>query len=59
MSRRKKDLFDTTMNTGLVGIGAVGSAGMEPMAVLPTMSAAGGVFGQLQGLNKMVKKKKR
>ena len=76
--KRKKDLFDNVMDTGLVGVGTmagVGLAGktgellhspstssihkgMQPMALLPTMSAAGGVFGQLERLNKKVKKRR-
>ena len=76
MSKRKKDLFDNVMDTGMVGIGTVGVAGitgkagemfpspvsgkinksMGTMSILPTMSATGNVFGQLQKLNKKIKK---
>jgi len=31
--------------------------GMEPMAMLPTMSAAGGVFDSLRDLNRKARKK--
>ena len=77
MSKHKKTPFDNVMDTGLVGVGTVASAGivsktsqmfpspvsskinksMQPMAMLPTMSATVGVFGQLQDLNKKIKRR--
>ena len=78
MSKKKKDLFDNVIDTGLVGIGTTTTIGMtsklnqmypnpvsgkinksmQPMTILPTMSATGGVFGQLQNLDKKVKKRR-
>lgn len=79
MGKKKKDLFDFTMenmalNAGVVaGAGVVGKLGTtlpssvsgnimkgtEMMSMIPTLHATGGVFNQLQGLNKIVKKKRR
>ena len=79
MSKKKKDLFDFTMenmalNVGITaGAGVVGKLGqtlpspvsgnimkgMETMSVIPTIHATGGIFNQLQDLNKMTKKKRR
>ena len=57
----------TMASAGLVGkigttlpsdlSGKIGQ-GMEPMAMIPTLHATGGVFGQLRNLNKTVKKRR-
>jgi len=62
------------INAGIVGgtavVGKIGNImhspqsnnimkGMETMKIVPTIHATGGIFGQLNDLNKMVKKKKR
>lgn len=79
MSKRKRDLFDFTMDNMSLNVGVVAGAGMVgkiaetmpspvssnimkgmgTMSVIPTVHAVGGVFGQLQGLDRMVKKRKR
>jgi hypothetical protein len=64
---------NATINAGtMVGVGMVGKIGesmpsplsgkimqgMEPMAMIPTLHATGGVFQSLQSLNKQVKKRR-
>ena len=65
---------NTAISAGtMVGAGLVGKlgtqlpssysnkiiGGMDTMSMIPTLHATGGVFNQLQGLNKTVKKKRR
>ena len=35
------------------------TSGMEPLTIIPTVHAMGGIFGQLNNMNNIVKKKKR
>jgi hypothetical protein len=65
---------NTMLNAGvMMGAGVVGKIGtslpspisgsvmkgMETMSILPTLHATGGIFGQLQNLNKSVRIKKK